>query len=100
MLYINVIDMQIRKGCSIEFLSIRVIFGSWRIYKENVRRARLMRRSLQVKYNKKSSCFVCYRRSAIPPTHPQSKLIPITFQLLIYIISSRKDRLLMNLLCL
>jgi hypothetical protein len=30
--------MQIRKGCSIEFLSIRVIFGSWRIYKENVRR--------------------------------------------------------------
>ena len=68
MLYINVIDMQIRKGCSIEFLSIRVIFGSWRIYKENVRRARLMRRSLQVKYNNKKFVF-CMLQTSGHPTH-------------------------------
>ena len=44
----------------------------------NFRCARLMRRSLQVKYDK-SSCFVCYS----PYTHPQSRLIPIEFQLLV-----------------
>jgi hypothetical protein len=45
--YIHVIDMQINKCCSIEFLSARTILAI-SIYKEHFRCTPLMRRSLQI----------------------------------------------------
>jgi len=44
--YINAIDMQISKGCIIEFLSARTIWQL--VYKEDFKCTRLMQRSLQV----------------------------------------------------
>ena len=45
-IYINDIDMQISKGCSIEFLSAWMIWLL--IYKDDLRYTRLIRCSLQV----------------------------------------------------